>query len=176
MFPFVFGTGYEGALAVPQIKCRPITAYNCAVGDLVKFDLDAGYTTSGTYTDLTKYEDFNHPKCPFNVVKEALAGSATDEKVGIWGVVVKAATEGNRCDVVIFGIVDAMVSTVATTNPMTAGMTGLIPNSLRLRPAPVSPSNASGACLGIALETRATTAAQLSKIFFNGFAMAVGGA
>lgn len=168
-------TGNLGALTTTQTVVTPINGHTAAlaVGDLVRFDFSG---VSTLYTDTTTILDSDNKKNPLNVVVTAVDGTATVAKGGVWGVVLEAAAIGARVKVCIAGLVDAKVTTTATSAETTAGVTVVIPSAGVLKPAPATPANTSGPGIGLALQTVSTSTTTLMRVLFNGFAFAVGGA
>jgi hypothetical protein len=174
-------TGNLGGLTPHQVLCSPIAAVDVAVGDLVMFDF-AG--ANSTYTDVTKINDLDNKKSPFNVVIKSVAGvagtaSASGQAVGkggVFAVVTTAAVAGARCVVCVNGLVDAKVTTVATTGECTAGKTVLFNGVGVLTCVGLASATATGAPLGIGFTSVATSTTTLMKVLFNGYAFAIGGA
>jgi hypothetical protein len=167
-------TGNLGACTPQQTIVQPINgeaSTTLVIGDLVKFDLG----DSSTRTDATTLTEFDSKTNPFNVVILATAaGSTTGQHGGIWGVVTEGGAPGVRVKVCIAGLVQAKVTTTATTRPMTAGDTVLEPGAGVLVPAPATPSANGGTPLAIGFDTvTTTTTGILRNVLFNGFSMAI---
>lgn len=178
MFGFIKSAGNLSAIEPPFAEVSPIFASGtpsdvATVGQLVKFDLTGG---SAPRADPALVGDTDNKRNPFNVVVAATAGTATSQKGGIWGVVTQGGRVGDRIKVCVFGVVQATVTTTATSNPMTAGDTVLVNGAGVLVPAPATPANTTGAGLAVGFDTVTTNTTQLRTVFFNGFAFAVGGA
>lgn len=166
-------SGNLGALTAHQVVVQPIAAAAFSAGALVKFDLAA---TSSTYTDIATLTDPDNKKNPFNVVVAAAAGTASTDHGGIWGICLESCVAGQRVKVCVAGLCTATVTATTSTNPMTAGVTVLIPGAGVLIPAPATAAAASGPGLGLTFTTQTTTATVSATVLFNGFAFAVGGA
>lgn len=175
-------SGNLGGLNPHQVTCSPIAAVALAVGDLVMFDLSGSNTT---YTDVTQIAELDHKKNPFNVVILAVAGAvgsgtATQTgKGGIFGVVLEAATAGNRVKICVSGLCTAKVTTLAAS-PITAGVTvltnggGVLVSTLG-----TAAAAAQGAPMAIGFTTVTTGSPQanlLMTVLFHGYQFATGGA
>jgi hypothetical protein len=175
-------SGNLGGLNPHQVTCSPIAAVDLAVGDLVMFDL---WGSNATYTDVSTIGELDHKKNPFNVVVKSVAGVAGTAsaggqavgKGGIFAVATQAAVAGQRCVVCLSGLVDAKVTTVATTGECTAGRTVLYNGVGVLTCVGLATATGTGAPLGIGFTSVATSTTTTMKVLFNGgYAFAIGGA
>jgi len=154
-------SGNLSAIHPQQIFVRPIAGASVAIGDIVRFDITANASLSA-YTDWSKLEDFDDPKCPFNVV--VLSGAAgTGNEGGVWGVVTEAAAAGNRCTVCIHGIVTAKVTAAAA---LEYGRT-LLPAASNVLEVATTGNHPVVAVLVDAVAGAIT--AQPRKVWFNGY-------
>lgn len=152
IFGLLAPTGNVGALTPDPVIVRPIAGVAVAVGDLVAFDIGSSNTTYTTAADIT---NFNSERCGFNVVIAATAA----QDGGIFGVVTKAASAGQRCEVCIAGLVEAKVTGTAT-----AGTTVLINGAGVLVPAATA-----GTGVGLGISTAANSGGpNLRAVIFNG--------
>lgn len=165
--------GNLSAVQPQQVLVKPIAAEALAVGDLVQFDL-AG--TSATYTSASALQDFDDPKCPFNVVIKTVAPTAGTNVVagkgGIFGVVTEAAAAGNRATVCIAGIVAAKVTTAAASSCV-AGISVLCVGDGVLVPAPGTEADTTGAPIALSLATQATATTATINVLLQGVNFAV---
>jgi len=150
-------SGNLSALTPQQVTVRPIAAVAVAVGDIVKFDIQCASAS----TNAANLVNFDEPTCGFNVVVLSAAATAGEDG-GVWAVVTEAAAAGNRCTVCIAGVVDAKVTTAATT---AAGQV-LAPIASNVLGAPASAGNPAVAVL---LEAANSVTAASRKVLFNGF-------
>lgn len=153
--------GNLSAVQPQQVLVKPIFAAAHSVGDVVRFDI--GASVNSTYTDFTKLEDFDDPKCPFNVVVAGTA-VANNKEGGIWGVVTEAAAAGNRGTVCIHGIVTAAVLSGATAIAIGDVLTPVANADLGLA------ADGIGPCVAIALAAGTANTTASIKVLFNGYA------
>lgn len=146
-------SGNLSALTPLPITVKPIASEAVAVGDVVRFDVEAGTSFSST-ANIINYDEAN---CPFNVIKKTAAADI----IGPFGVVTEAAAAGNRCTVCVAGVCDAKFGAAITKgNCLTAGA-----GIFRLAAGTSGVGN--GVVIGVALETLA--AAGTAKVLINGF-------
>jgi hypothetical protein len=158
-------SGNLSAIHPTYVSVKPITAANVAVGDVVRFDISASDTT---YTSIDKIEDFDDPKCPFNVV--ILGASATTLKEGgVWGIVTEAATAGSRCTVCIHGVVTANVFSVSGAAVAKGDILASIAGADLGRAV-----DSGNPAVAIALGEGTSNATVAMKVFFNGYQMSGG--
>lgn len=153
-------TGNLGALTPQTISVKPITDVDVAVGDIVQFDLTASTSPRALAANLT---NFDEKTCPFNVVKKGVAVVPGSEG-GIWGVVTEAASAGNRCTVVVAGVVDAKVTTATS---IAAGAVFMAIAGAVLGVA----TDGGNPAIAILLEAADTVTAASRKVLFNGYAI-----
>lgn len=153
-------TGNLGGLTPHQIVVNPIAGVALAVGDIVMFDFTGSNTT---YTDVSKIDDPDNKKSPFNVV---ILSTAARGEGGVYGVVLDAAVAGARAKVCIAGVVNAKVN-----GAFTAGTTVATPGAGVLVPA----ATLTGTGVALVLEDNASGAAT-KKVLFNGYSLGSQGA
>jgi len=147
-------SGNLAALTPQPVTVKPIASEAVAVGDVVRFDVEAGQTAYSSTANIINYDE---PNCPFNVIKK----TAASDIIGPFGVVVEGATAGNRCTVCVVGVCDAKFSAAITKgNCLTAGA-GVF------RVASGTSGVGNGVVVGVALETLA--AAGTAKVLIQGF-------
>ena len=147
-------SGNLAALTPQPVTVKPIASEAVAVGDVVRFDVEAGQTSFSSTANIINYDE---PNCPFNVIKKTSAADI----IGPFGVVTEAATAGNRCTVCVVGVCDAKFGAAITKgNCLTAGA-----GIFRLAAGTSGVGN--GVVVGVALETLG--AAGTAKVLIQGF-------
>jgi hypothetical protein len=98
--------GMFGGLQPATVIVEPIAAEDFLLGDVVMFDLKS---TNATYTDAAQLTNYNHKKCPFNVVISGGGTLTSNHENGIFGVVMADVRAGKRAKVCIGGLCNAKI-------------------------------------------------------------------
>lgn len=151
-------SGNLAALTPQPVLVKPIAGEAVALGDTVRFNI---HQASNAFTSSANLTNFDEPNCPFNVV--VLSAAPTNgQEAGVWGIVTEAAAAGNRCTVCVAGVVDAKVTTGAST----AAGAALAPVASNvLGPA----ASGAGPVVAILLEAADTVTAASRKVLLSGF-------
>lgn len=158
--------GMFGGLQPATVIVEPIAAEDFLLGDVVMFDLKS---TNTTYTDAAQLTNYNHKKCPFNVVISGGGTLTSNHENGIFGVVMADVLAGKRAKVCIGGlcnakILDSNIAAGATMSASAITAKGFTPTV-----------NGEWPAVAIVL-VQTVGANQLTSVLLSGFAIGSNGA
>lgn len=157
--------GMFGGLQPSTVIVEPIAAEAFLLGDVVMFDLKS---TNATYTDAAQLTNYNHKKCPFNVVISGGGTLTSNHENGIFGVVMADVAAGQRAKVCIGGLCTAKILTAAQAAGVTLSASAITAKTF------VSTVNGEWPAVAIVL-VQTVGANELTPVLLSGYAIGSNG-